>query len=173
MVSPAPVAAGEPVPVVSGREASWRFGERAWRVRGLDSAASFEALRVNVMCSAPGGDGGTRFHVDTIDLYSARARAAFVAAAAEPDVIKNDLGRVLLSCERLADEAVTAAQAPAEGPPPMTGEERAAALGLLRNPDLAGRITADFARAGMAGEAANCLVGYLAATPRCSAASAR
>jgi Toprim-like len=170
-VSPAPVMAEEPVPVVAGGEASWRFGQRAWRVRGLDKASSFEALRVNVMVSAPDGHGGTRFHVDTTDLYSARARAGFVAAAAaelgaEPDVIKRDLGRVLLGCERLADQAVTAAQAPRDAPSPMSERDRAAALGLLRDPGLADRITADFARAGTAGEAANCLVGYLAAVSR-------
>ncbi len=171
VVSPAPVMEGEPVPVLSGGEASWRFGERAWRVRGLDKASSFEALRVNVMVSAPDGHGGRRFHVDTVDLYSARARAGFVAAAAaelgaEPEVVKKDLGRVLLGCERLADQAVTAAQAPADGPPPMTAGQRERALALLRDPGLAERITADFARAGMAGEEANCLTGYLAAVSR-------
>jgi DNA primase len=171
VVSPAPVAAAEDPPVLSGGEASWRFGERAWRVRGLDRASSFEALRVNVMVSAPDGAGEPRFHVDTVDLYSARARAGFVAAAAaelgaEPEVVKRDLGRVLLGCERLADQAVTAAQAPAEGPPPMSEAARTAALGLLRDPGLAERITADFARAGMAGEEANCLTGYLAAVSR-------
>jgi DNA primase len=81
-VSPVPAMAEEPVPAVSGGEASWQFGERAWRVRGLDKASSFETLRVNVMVSAPDSRGGTRFHVDTTDLYSARARAGFVAAAA-------------------------------------------------------------------------------------------
>ncbi len=170
-VSPSPVEVAADEPAVSGGEASWRFGQRAWRVRGLDKAASFEALRVNVMCSAPDGQGGVRFHVDTIDLYSARARAAFIAAAAAelgagPDVIKKDLGRVLLGCEQLADLAVSAAQAPREGPPPMSDRDRAAALALLRDPDLPGRITADFARAGMAGEEANFLLGYLAAISR-------
>ncbi|HUY49684.1 MAG TPA: CHC2 zinc finger domain-containing protein [Streptosporangiaceae bacterium] len=171
VVSPVPVMAEEPVPAVSGGEASWRFGDRAWRVRGLDKASSFEALRVNVMCSAPDGTGGTRFHVDTVDLYSARARAGFVAAAAaelgaEPEVVKKDPGRVLPGCERLADRAVTVAQAPREGPPPMTAGQRERALALLRDPGLADRIVSDFARAGMAGEAVNCLVGYLAAVSR-------
>jgi DNA primase len=170
VVSPAP-AAGEPVPEVTGREVTLRFGERRWRVRGLDKASSFDVLRVNVMCSAPDADGGTRFHVDTLDLYSARARAVFIAAAAgelglDGDVVKRDLGKVLLACERLADEAVTAAQAPADEPEPMSDADRIAALGLLRDPDLAGRITADFATAGMAGEAVNCLIGYLAAVSR-------
>jgi DNA primase len=171
VVSPGPAVVAADEPAVSGGEASWRFGERRWRVRGLDRATSFESLRVNIMVSVPDDHGGTRFHVDTTDLYSARARAAFIAVAAAelgagPEVVKKDLGRVLLGCERLADRAVTAAQAPPDGPPPMSERDRAAALELLRDPGLPGRITADFARAGMAGEAANCLVGYLAAVSR-------
>jgi DNA primase catalytic core len=170
-VSPAPAAVAADEPAVSGGEASWRFGERAWRVRGLDRASSFESLRVNVMVSAPDDHGGRRFHVDTADLYSARARAAFIAAAAAelgagPEVVKRDLGRVLLGCERLADQAVTAAQAPPDGPPPMTAGQRERALALLRDPGLAERIVSDFARAGMAGEQANCLIGYIAAISR-------
>ncbi len=170
-VSPAPAEVAGPVPEVTGREVVLAFGERRWRVRGLDKASSFDVLRVSVMCSAPDPAGGSRFHVDTLDLYSARARSVFTAAAAgelglDPEVVKRDLGRVLLACERLADEAVIAAQAPAGEPEPMTEQERAAALALLRAPDLAGRITADFERAGMVGEAVNCLVGYLAAVSR-------
>jgi DNA primase len=163
--------AGEPAAQVTERGVMLASGEQRWRVRGLDKASSFDVLRVNVMCSAPGGSGESRFHVDTLDLYSARARAVFIAAAAaelglDGEVIKRDLGRVLLACERLADEAVTAAEAPADEPEPITPEERAAALGLLRDPALAERIVADFAQAGMIGEAANCLVGYLAAISR-------
>jgi hypothetical protein len=169
VVSPA-ATPDDPVPEVTGWEVTLRFGQRRWRVRGLDKASSFDVLRVNVMASAPDCDGGSRFHVDTLDLYSARARAVFIAAAAaelglNPEVVKRDLGRVLLACERLADEAVTAAQAPEE-PEPMSDADRVAALGLLRDPALADRVTADFGRAGMAGESVNCLTGYLAAVSR-------
>jgi DNA primase len=112
-----------------------------------------------------------RFHVDTLDLYAARARASFlVAAAAElaigEDVVKRDLGRVLLACERLADDVIATAQAPVDEPPRMTDAEKTAALALLRDPQLVSRIVADFASAGVVGEATNCLVGYLAATSR-------
>ncbi|HUZ38629.1 MAG TPA: hypothetical protein VMV17_20080 [Streptosporangiaceae bacterium] len=51
-------------------------------------------------------------------------------------MIKRDLGRVLLACERLADQAVTAAQAPRQawrvrgrGPPARQGRRRPASPG--------------------------------------------
>ncbi len=171
VVSPSPPTRQENAPLVSEREVLLAFGERRWRVRGLGKASSFDLLRVNLMVSVPDGRGGVRFHVDTLDLYAARARAAFlVAAAAElavtEDVVKRDLGRVLLACEDLADQVVTAAQAPVEEPPRMTEAEKTQALALLRDPQLVTRIVADFATAGVVGEATNCLVGYLAATSR-------
>ena len=111
------------------------------------------------------------FHVDTLDLYSARARAVFVKSAADEigvseEVVKRDLGKVLVSCESLADQAIAAAQAPKVTTVELSLEDRAAALELLRSPDLADRIISDFARAGIVGEATNCLVGYLAAVSR-------
>ena len=57
---------------------------------------------------APGG----RFHVDTLDLYSARQRAAFIKQAADElrrerrRSLKRDLGRVLLKLEELQDEQI-------------------------------------------------------------------
>jgi hypothetical protein len=44
-------------------------------VRGLSKNSSFELLKVNVLVSKDDGSGG--FHVDTLELYSARQRAAF------------------------------------------------------------------------------------------------
>ena len=171
VVSPSPPTTEDDGPLVSEREVLLSFGERRWRVRGLGKASSFDLLRVNLMVSVPDGRGGVRFHVDTLDLYAARARTAFlVAAAAElavtEDVIKRDLGRVLLACEDLADQVVTAAQAPVDEPPRMTDADKTQALALLRDPALVSRIVADFATAGVVGEATNCLVGYLAATSR-------
>ena len=171
VVSPAPATTEDDLPLVSEREVLLSFGERRWRVRGLGKASSFDLLRVNLMVSVPDGRGGVRFHVDTLDLYAARARTAFlVAAAAElavgEDVVKRDLGRVLLACEQLADDVIATAQAPVDEPPRMTDAEKTQALALLRDPALVSRIVADFASAGVVGEATNCLVGYLAATSR-------
>jgi DNA primase len=161
---------------VVGRELVIELGARRWRVRGLEKVTSFDVLRVNLLVTRTdrprsSQDAPPGFHVDTLDLYSARARAAFVAAAAgelrfEGEVIKADLGRVLLACEAKAEEVITAAQAPAKPEIRLTSAQREAALELLRDPKLIDRIEADFGRVGMVGEAVNCLVGYLAAVSR-------
>ncbi|MEI9985778.1 MAG: hypothetical protein WDN69_22905 [Aliidongia sp.] len=112
------------------------------------------------------------FHVDTLDLYNARARAGFIAQAAielqiAEAVLKTDLGRVLCKLEELQDAAIRQATAPREPASHAMDEiERQAALDLLRAPDLPGRILADFAACGIVGEDTNKLVGYLAAVSR-------
>ena len=59
-------------------------------------------LKVNVLVAR-----GERLHVDTLDLYAAKARASYVAQAAIElrvleEIVKADLGRVLLKLEALA-----------------------------------------------------------------------
>ncbi|HVM53262.1 MAG TPA: CHC2 zinc finger domain-containing protein [Acidimicrobiales bacterium] len=170
LVSPTPALPDDVAPVVDGDELRVALGDRRWRVRGLSKVSSFDLLRVNVLVARHDGRGD-RFHVDTLDLYSARARTVFVKQAADElhageDVIKHGLGRVLLACERVADEVVRSAQAPSEQPVVLSEAEQAAALELLRAPDLINRVIADFERVGIVGEATNCLVGYLAAVSR-------
>ncbi len=171
VASPVPPGPTELGQELVGDELRLVLGERRWRIRGLAKLSSFDLLRVNVMVSRADVRDGQVFHVDTLDLYSARARAGFVKQAAGElglgeEVIKADLGRVLLACEAVADEAVTAAQTPKEPAVVLSEAEEAAAMALLRDPRLAERIVADFARAGIVGEATNALVGYLAAVSR-------
>ena len=166
-----PPAPAEPAAEIAGDEVTLRYGDRRWRVRGLARVSSFEALRVNVLVSRPDPRHGQVFHVDTLDLYSARARAVFTKAAAAEigvaeEVVHRELGRVLLGCEGLAEEVVRAAQAPADVTVTLSAAEEEAALELLRDPALVERIAADFLRAGVVGEATNCLLGYLAAVSR-------
>lgn len=170
LVSPTPTLPEDVAPVVDGDELRVALGDRRWRVRGLSKVSSFDLLRLNVLVARHDGRGD-RFHVDTLDLYSARARTVFVKQAAEElhageEIIKHDLGRVLLACERVADEVVRTAQAPTEQPVVLSEQEQAAALEVLRDPNLVDRVVADFERVGIVGEAANCLVGYLAAVSR-------
>lgn len=157
---------------VSEREAVLVFGEgkdaRRWRVRGLPKNLAVGVLKVNVMVSAEDG----RFHVDTLDLYAARARAVFVQQASSElsiaeGVLKTDLGRVLLKLEALQDEAIREALAPKEpSAPAMSEAAQAEALVLLKMPDLMTRIVDDFDACCVVGERTNKLVGYLAAVSR-------
>jgi DNA primase catalytic core len=156
---------------VAHNEVTMTFGEgqeaRRWRVRGLARNLAYEVLKVNVLVAA-----GDAFHVDTFDLYAARARAAYLAQAGAElgvsvDVLKADMGRALLKLEALQDESIQAALKPkALALPTMTDDEHMAALHLLNEADLPARILADFEAAGVVGEATNKLVGYLAAISR-------
>jgi hypothetical protein len=163
-VSPAAEAlAGEE----RGEEIAFAFGDRRWRVRGLAKCTSFDALRVNVLVAREGAG----FHVDTLDLYAARHRRAFVQEAAaelglEEQAVKRDLGQVLLRLEALQEEQIRRALEPKEKEAALSDAEQAEALDLLRDPRLLERILADFTRSGVVGEETNKLVGYLAAVSR-------
>jgi DNA primase len=167
---PAPPAP-EPAAEVKDAEVVFRFGEgepaRRYRVRGLGKNASHELLKVNLLAAA-----GEAFYVDTLDLYAARSRASYITQAAvelklAEEIVKADLGRVLMQLEALQEERIRKAlePAPAEGVR-MTPDEREAALALLRSPDLPARILADFETCGIVGERTNKLVGYLATVSR-------
>jgi DNA primase len=149
------------------------FGDRRYRVRGLEKNLSYEVLKVNVLASRPSIDSaGESVHVDTFDLYQARHRAAFVKQAAvelgvAEDIIKADLGKLLLALEAEQEKLITAAQAPqASTVVKLEDAEREAALALLKRSDLIERIASDFSRCGIVGETTNALVGYLAAVSR-------
>jgi DNA primase catalytic core len=162
--SPAP-ASRAPAPVVNGDEVSFAFGDRRWRVRGLPNKPLPGSLRVNILISREAG-----FHVDTLELYSARQRAHFTKLASdeltvEEGVIKRDLGEVLLKLEEFLEQRQRQSEL-VNKPRELSDSEREAALGLLRDPKLLERILADFERCGVVGERTNKLLGYLAATSR-------
>jgi DNA primase len=160
-----PTAPSSPSPVASGDEVSFQFGDRRWRVRGLPSKQQPGSLRVNLLCSREGG----AFHVDTLELYSARQRAHFTKLTSdeltvEERVIKRDLGEVLLKLEEFLEKRQKASEVSAKRE--LTDTEKNEALELLREPKLLERILEDFERCGVVGERTNKLLGYLAATSR-------
>jgi energy-coupling factor transporter ATP-binding protein EcfA2 len=124
-------------------------------------------LKVNVLVRQ-----GERFHVDTLDLYQARARAVFAKQASvelgvEETILQRDLGQVLLQLEGLQEERIQAeTQAKAPPAPVVSATDTAAALALLCDPQLIERIVHDVAAIGVVGEDSNALVGYLAAVSR-------
>ena len=170
---PAPTPVPESKPFGTEHELVMNLGPRRYRVRGLDKNLTYEVLKVNLMATGPALNGvGQVVHVDTLDLYHARARAAFIEQAAvelgvPEEVIKGDLGKLLLALEAEQEKAITAALAP-RAPVAVSIEEsaRARAMELLKAPDLIPRIIGDFSRCGIVGEGSNALVGYLAAISR-------
>jgi len=169
---PAMPAPGINVPVETrGEDIFLQQGDRRYRVRGLSKNMSYELLRVNVLVSGTTPRGESAFHVDTLDLYSARQRGMFTKQAAEElgvkeDVIRHDLGRALLKLEELQDEQIKKALEPVEKEIQLGPEERAAAMELLSDPKLLDRIVRDFASCGVVGEETNKLVGYLGVVSR-------
>jgi len=156
----------EPEAKMTGDEITLEYDDRRYRVRGLGKNLSSELLKENVLVAR--GDG---FHVDTLDLYSARQRAAFVKLAAaetgtNEETIHKDVGRVLRKLEELQQEAIKKALEPAKPEIKITEDERREALSLLQDPRLLDRILEDFHKCGIVGEETNTLVGYLAAVSR-------
>jgi hypothetical protein len=153
--------------VVSDDDVRLSRGPRSYRVRGLARNLSAEALKVTVRVSA-----GEHLHVDTLDLYQARARGAFVKAVSlelgtTDSVIAGDVAALMLALEPLQEAAIRGALQPDKAEaPPLSEADEAAGLALLRDPALAERIVADVEAIGVVGEGTNALVGYLACVSR-------
>jgi len=137
-------------------------------VRGWKKNTTPEAMRVNVQVRT--SEGG--YFVDTLDLYAARARVSFIKQASVElgvgeDVVKRELGAVLLKLEGLQDELMVQARKPATPAAPiLSAEEEEQAMQLLRAPDLMQRIVQDLHALGVVGEDMNLMAAYLAAVSR-------
>jgi DNA primase len=144
------------------------LGRREYRVGGLEKNNSLDVMKVTVRLRH-----GDLFHLDSFDLLRDGDRRRFIERAAEEttlekELIKRDLGKLLLALEEEQTARLSAAPAAGNAPrvPELTPEERAAALELLRSPDLVGRIGDLFDACGLAGEHSNRLAAYLACTSR-------
>jgi hypothetical protein len=94
-----------------GEDILLALGEREYRVRGLDKNGSHEALRVNLRLMV-----GGLYHVNILDLYQAKQRQSFIEDAAKEtllasELIKRDLGKILLQLELLQEERLRQTQA--------------------------------------------------------------
>ena len=165
--SPVPPAPGDDLPCeIEGKDLFLTLEDRRYRVRGWEKPLNPETLKVNLMVSR-----GEHFHVDTLDLYQAKARAGFIRQAGlelgeAEDTLKQDLGKVLRKVEALQANHLAEALASKNTLPPISETEHAEALGLLKAPDLMMRILRDFEALGVVGEEPNKLTGYLAAVSR-------
>jgi DNA primase len=142
------------------------IGNRSYRIRGLAKNQTFDVMKVNLRVMADNW-----YHVDNLDLYNARHRTTFINTAADElqikaDILKKDLGKVLLKLEDLQDEQINKTLEPKKQEITLTEKERDEALAFLKDPNLFDRINADFAKCGYVGEENNRLLGYLATTSR-------
>ncbi len=150
----------------SDHETTIKLGERRYRIRGLGKNLSFDQLKINILVSK-----GEAFHVDNLDIYSARHRAAYIKQAAmelgvSDDVLKSDLGKVLLKLEELQEQQIKGTLDAENKQPELSDSEKQTALELLKDKNLLDRILIDFSAMGVVGEETNKLVGYLAGVSR-------
>lgn len=151
---------------INEREIKLRFGDRNYRVRGLQKNQVYDQLRINLLVSRD-----EALHVDTLELYNAKQRQTFIKLAAselsvEQNIIKKDLGKILLKLEALQDEQIEKNNTPVEKILELSQQEKSEALALLKDKQLLNRIVEDFHACGMVGEETNLLMGYLAAVSR-------
>ena len=152
---------------IKDNETIINFGDRRYRVRGLKKNLSYDVLKINLLVSQ-----GEAVHVDTFDLYQSRPRASFIKQASlelgiNEDVIKTDIGKLLLKLEMLQDQQIKGALTDKQQSTVSINEDDTEqALTLLKSPDLLNKIINDFNRCGIVGEKTNTLVGYLSTVSR-------
>jgi hypothetical protein len=142
------------------------LGDRLYRVRGMHKNLNRDSLRVNLRVFR-----GQKYYLDTFEFYNGRHREAFTLKASEEievkaDVIKRDLGRILLKLEELQDELIENSLAKKEEAYIMSPQEKETGLSFLHDPDLIEKIRAHLRDCGYVGEENNKLVEYLATTSR-------
>jgi DNA primase len=150
-----------------GEELLLANAKREYRIRGL-VGYGLDRMRVTVKCSKKGSPG--LFHLDSLDLYVAKARAHFVEEAAKalsvkPDLLEAEVKSLLsaLEAERLVLRDTTATQKAAYV---MTEDEKAEALAALQDPQLIQNLLLSYEALGMIGEEKAKLLGYLGAVSR-------
>ena len=163
----APVQNDEPRVERKGEYHMLTLGQRHYRVGGLDKNNSLDVLKVSVRIRY-----AEAFHLDSFDMTRDGERRRFVERAAEEtglekDLIKRDLGKLLLALEEAQQQRLAAAvETTGDAAHVMTAAEHAEALAFLKSPNLVDRIAETFEACGLVGEETNRLAAYLACTSR-------
>lgn len=168
-----PKAPGSSAPSLGSLTGRWEGGDfivkgarRLYSIKGL-SASGLDRMRVTIKCTLAGRPNA--FFIDSLDLYVARARAAFVEGltrelGGEQEEAHRELGALitLLEAERLRLKD----GGPEAQKPLMHEGEKALALKSLQSPHLVRELLKDFEALGMIGEEKAKLLGYIGATSR-------
>jgi len=152
---------------IDGNELRLALGDRHYTVRGIEKNPSYDVLKVWVKATH-----GSFVHIDTLELYAAKQRAAWLRQAGielgvSEEMLRSDLATLLRVVEQRQDALIRAATQPAPAAVPLlSAEQQDAGLALLRDPNLIDRIAADVEATGVVGETSNALVAYLACVSR-------
>ena len=111
--------------------------------RGLERNHSSQQLKVNILAARD-----ELVYLDTLDLYKARSRNSFIKATATElltnnEIIKRDIGTMLLKLEQLQHERIEVATRSKKSVE-LTASEKRAAMKLLKDPRFVDRILSDF-----------------------------
>ena len=136
---------------------------RLYEVRAISKTNKLKATVKGIS----GKGSKKRFHVDTVDFYSARSRAFLTRGLSElfgveEKTISRDLEKLLV----LAEDHVPQDKAEENPLKEITGKDKKEALRFLQNSDLLREITADLETVGYTGEEMNKLLCYIAAVSR-------
>ncbi len=143
-----------------------KLGPREYRVGGLDKNNSLEVMKIALRLRQD-----EAFHLDSLDLMRDGDRRRFIERAheetkLEKEVIKRDLGKLLLALEREQEDRLAKAVEPQNDAPEMSTDEQSEAVAFLKSPDLTDRLQETFDDCGLVGEQTNRLAAYLACTSR-------
>ncbi len=152
-----------PAEIKTNNDVHITLSDRHYRIKNFDKKSNDGQLKINLMVNK-----GEAMHMDKLDMYSAKQRQVFINQASvecgvTPDIIKTDLGKLLLKLESLQQSYTST---PEKNTKTLSNDERESALFLLKEKNLLKRILKDFNAAGVVGEETNKLVGYLACVSR-------
>ena len=151
---------------VSDNQIEILIQDRRYKIRGFNKNLSFDTMRINLQVFM-----GDRFHLDTLNLYNFTQRNAFIKIASgelavNREIIKHDVGRILLKLEELQVEQIQEKIEPKKEKIILTAKEEKDAMEFLKSPNLMELIKKDFHKCGLIGEEHNSLTCYLALTSR-------
>ena len=110
----------------------FRYENRRYRIRGIEKNSSPTALKVAILATRD-----DLVHLDSLDLVKASSRRTFIRAVAaelflDEDVVKRDVGKLLLKLEAHRDEQIEARKQTKVKTVELTERETEEAIGLLR-----------------------------------------
>ncbi len=155
---------GKPVITEDEIQVSFDFKDRAYRIRGI-TAVRLDQLKVSIKLTFNG-----LYHIDTFDLYSAKARSLFTTQARkvlsiDPGAVNQDLSVIVEHLESLQAKMREEKEVKKDHQE-MTEQEKNEAMEFLKSEDLLDKIIVDFKACGQIGEETNLLLGYLVTISR-------